>query len=352
MARADDKIPWRRVAGLLRPRAHNVAGMVALSVTGVLLGLVPPLALGTLVNALVERRDTAEGALLAGVIGAAVTAEAAAYILSDGLYARAAGGLYLDLRTSMLRGLRALRVRGEPGQGKSARFVSDAETIEQITLAILDSSVMLAVEFLSALVAIAALEPVSLVAVAPLLALTWLVTRRMQAPVAEASLRRQEALEAMTAALEREESDDLAPAEGTQRERNRPPVTPSTSRFLVSAERLRDAEVRLGWLRGANLQGSGGLAKLGPIAVVVLVAFAHVSQPGVLVSLYLLAQRVFYGFDGIVDLSLDLNGARGAVNRCFSLIDAGNDTQVSSGSSESFLTGLSPEDPIIHCTRT
>ena len=283
--------------------------MVALSTTGVLMGLIPPLALGTLVNALVERRDTAEGALLAAVIAAAVAAEAGAYILSDGLYARAAGGLYLDLRTAMLQGLRALRRRDQQVQGLSARFVSDAETIEQITLSILDSSVMLAVEFVSALVAIAFLEPLSLAAIAPLLALTWVVTRRMQVPVAVAGLRRQEALEEMTAAL----ADELT---------EQPPRA-SSSPVLASAQRLRTAEVRLGWLRGVNLQGSGGLAKLGPIAVVVIAAFARVHHPGELVSLYLLAQRAFYGFDGMVDLSLDLNGARGAVNRCFTLIDAG-----------------------------
>lgn len=307
---AADPIPWRRVARLLRPWSRDVSGMLALSVTGVLVGLVPPLALGTLVNALVERKDTAEGALLAGVIAAAVAAEAGAYILSDGLYARAAGGLYLDLRTAMLRGLRALRGRHAHVPGISARFVSDAETIERITLSILDSSVMLAVEFGSAVVAIGVLEPVSLAAMAPLLALTWFSTRRLQAPVADASLRRQEALETMTAALDAERDDARR--------------TDPDQRFLTSAQRLRAAEVRLGWLRAANLQGSGGLAKLGPIVIVVIAAFAHVHHPGALVSLYLLAQRAFYGFDGMVDLSLDLNGARGAVNRCFALIDAGD----------------------------
>lgn len=309
MALEADPIPWRRVARLVRPRSRDVIGMLALSVSGVLMGLVPPLALGTLVNALVERRDTLEGALLAGLIAIAVTGEAGAYVLSDGFYARAAAGLYLDLRTGMLRGLRALRGRDERVQGMSARFVSDAETIEQITLSILDSSVMLGLEFVTALVAIVVLEPISLAAVAPLLGFTWVVTRRMQIPVAGASLLRQEALEKMTAALEDELDENLANAAGPA--------------FLASALRLRAAEVRLGWLRAANLQGSGGLAKLGPIAVVVIAAFARVHQPGVLVSLYLLAQRAFYGFDGIVDLSLDLNGARGAVNRCFALIDAG-----------------------------
>ncbi|MDE3130378.1 MAG: ABC transporter ATP-binding protein, partial [Acidobacteriota bacterium] len=177
MATLTDPIPWRRVVGLVRPRSRDVIGMLTLSVVGVLMGLVPPLALGRLVNALVEHRDAFEGALLAAVIAAAVAVEAGAYILSEGLYARAAGGLYLDLRTAMLDGLRALRRRNQPVQGLSARFVSDAETIERITLSILDSSVMLTVELVSALVAIAVLEPISLAAMAPLLAATWLATR-------------------------------------------------------------------------------------------------------------------------------------------------------------------------------
>src|SRR5271165_526880 len=46
------RVPWRRVAALLRPIRWGLAGMVGLSVTGVLVGLVPPLALGVLVDAL------------------------------------------------------------------------------------------------------------------------------------------------------------------------------------------------------------------------------------------------------------------------------------------------------------
>ena len=304
-------IPWRRVAKLLRAQRRAVIGMLALSTGGVLMGLVPPLALGTLVNALVERGDTAEGALLALVVAVAVVAEAGAYILSDGLYARAAGRLYFDLRRSMLEGARRVVRRGSPLDGVSARFISDAETIERITLAVLDSSIMLAVEFVSALVVIGVLEPISLAATAPWLAATWLAARRMQAPVAVAGLVRQEQLEEMTAALDAEIQTQAPTQAGTD--------------FTRVAERLRDAEVRLGWLRAVNLQGSGGLAKLGPIAVVVVAAFAHLHHPGGLVALYLLAQRAFYGFDGIVDMRLDLSGARGAVHRCFALIDAGTD---------------------------
>jgi hypothetical protein len=39
-------------------------------------------------------------------------------------------------------------------------------------------------------------------------------------------------------------------------------------------------------------------------------------------AIYLLAQGVFWGFDGLVDLRLDTQSVRGAVARCFELIDA------------------------------
>ncbi len=42
---------------------------------------------------------------------------------------------------------------------------------------------------------------------------------------------------------------------------------------------------------------------------------------GTLISLYLLSQRTFWGFDGIVDLSLAMQSVRGGVARCFALID-------------------------------
>lgn len=93
-------------------------------------------------------------------------------------------------------------------------------------------------------------------------------------------------------------------------------------RFRDAVERVMAAEVRLGWLRALNLQGSGGLAKLGPIAVVVVAAFVGTQQIGTLISLYLLAQRAFWGFDGLVDLSLGMQSVRGGVWRCFDLIDA------------------------------
>ena len=98
----------------------------ALSVGGVLVGLVPPLALGVLVNALVERNDKHEAALLAGLIAVAIVVEATAYVLSDGMYARNAGRLHRSLRLQMFDGA------APPGSattrtssGIPSRFISD-----------------------------------------------------------------------------------------------------------------------------------------------------------------------------------------------------------------------------------
>jgi ATP-binding cassette, subfamily B, bacterial len=305
-------IPWRRVTALLRPLWRGTAVMVGFSVTGVLLGLVPPLVLGVLVNALVERNDKPEAALLAGVVALAIVAEAGLYIASDGMYARNASHLYRNLRLAMFSGAVAQSRRGEDTTGLPSRFISDAETLEQATLSILDSGSMLLVEFVSALVALGVLEPWTVPVVAPLLAATWIVTRWMQEPAAAAGQRRQEELEAMTSSLVGE-LDRGADADAAQR-------------FRVAAEHVMAAEVRSGWLHALNLQGSGGLAKLGPIAVVVAAAFAGSHHAGTLLSLYLLAQRAFWGFDGIVDLSLGTQRIRGAVARCFSLIDAADES--------------------------
>lgn len=281
--------------------------MVALSVAGVLVGLVPPLALGVLVNALVDRNDRKEAALLALLIALATLAEAGLYIASDGMYARNASHLYRNLRLAMFDGARARARRGEGTTGVASRFISDAETVERATLSILDTGAMFAVEFLSALVALGTLEAWALAVVAPVLAVTWIVTRRMQAPAAVAGQRRQEELETMTRSLIAELGQGEDPG--------------APNRFRVAAERVLGAEVRFGWLQAFNLQGSGALAKLGPIAVVVAAAFAGSHQAGTLISIYLLAQRAFWGFDGIVDLSLGTQSVRGAIARCFELVD-------------------------------
>jgi ABC-type multidrug transport system fused ATPase/permease subunit len=300
-------LPWRRLAGLLRPIRGGLAAMVALSTSGVLVGLVPPLALGVLVNALVERNDKAEAGLLAGLVGLAIIAETVAYVVSDGMYARNAGRLYRSLRLQMFEGARKIPSIDEDEQsGLPSRFISDAETVG-VTVTLLDSGSMQLVEFVSAIVVIGLLSPWTIPVVAPELAAIWIVTRRMQEPAALASQRRQEELEHMTRSISRE----FARRDDPQ----------STGRFSAAADRLLTAEIRLGWLQAMNLQGSGGLAKLGPIAAVVVAAFTGTHLIGTLIATYLIAQRVFWGFDGLVDLSLGLQSVRGAVARCFALID-------------------------------
>jgi ABC-type multidrug transport system fused ATPase/permease subunit len=300
-------IPWRRVAGLLRPLRRGIAAMVALSVGGVLVGLVPPLALGLLVDALIERNDKPEAVVLTAIMAIAVALEAGAYILSDGMYARNASRLYRNTRVQMFAGALRRARSGEETSGLSSRFISDVQTLEGITMVLLDSGSMAVVGFGSAFVAVLLLQPWSAAVIVPALAGIWIVTRRTQEPVASAGQHRQEELEAMTDTM----SQEL--------ERSNDPE--GAMRFASSTERLLDAEVKLGWLQALNLQGSGGLAKLGPIAVVVVAAFVGTQYMGTLISLYLLAQRVFWSFDGLVDLSLGMNSVRGPVARCFELID-------------------------------
>ena len=301
-------IPWRRVRGLLRPLRRGIAAMVGLTVVGVLIGLIPPIALGLLVDALVEHNDRPEAMMLAGLITLAIILEAAAYVASDAMYARNASRLYRNVRVEMFAG--ALRRSGDGGDtaGLASRFISDAETIEQVTMSLIDSGTMLVVEFASALIAVALLQPGAIGVTIPALAAIWIVTRRTQEPAAFAGQRRQEELEAMTGSITRE------------LDRGDDPEAPG--RVRAALERVMAAEIRLGWLRALNLQGSGGLAKLGPIAVVIVSAFLGTQQIGALLSLYLLAQRAFWGFDGLVDLSLSMQSVRGGVARCFELIDA------------------------------
>ncbi len=305
-------LPWRRLAGLLAPIRGGLAAMVGLSTGGVLVGLVPPLALGILVDALVDRNDKKEAALLAGLIGLAILVEAVAYVLSDGMATRNEGRLYRNLRLSMFEGVRRRSaIDSDEQSGLPSLFISDAETVG-ITVSVLDRGSMTLVEFATAMVALGLLSPWTIPIVIPELALTWIVTRRMQEPAASAYERRQEELEHLTRSIARE------------LDRREDPE--STGRLKAFTDRLLAAEIRLGWLQAINIQGSGGLAKLGPIAAVVVAAFAGTNQIGTLISVYLLAQRAFWGFDGIVDLSLGLQSVRGAVARCFALIDSQSTT--------------------------
>jgi ABC-type bacteriocin/lantibiotic exporter with double-glycine peptidase domain len=191
--------------------------------------------------------------------------------------------------------------------GLASRFISDVETVELVTVGALDSGSMLLVELVTAVIALGILQPLAIAAAACLTTLTTLIARRMQAPTVPAGQRRQEELERMSHALARELRDNDGAG--------------SRKRFRHAVERLQHAEVRLGWLSAVNTQGSGALAALGPLTVVILAAFVGTHQPGTLLSLYLLSGRVFYGYDGLVDLRLSMQMVRGAIRRCFVLID-------------------------------
>jgi ABC-type multidrug transport system fused ATPase/permease subunit len=303
-----ESIAWRRVLVLLRPFRAGLVAMVGLSVLGSLAGLVPPITLGYLINDLVELHGVKpEDALWAGLLAGSIVVEAAAYIGSDGLYARTAGRLYRDLRELMFEGvMRRPAAERTDTEGLPSRFISDAETFERVTIYALDTGSMLLVELVTALLLLGLFEPWAIPVVLPLLAATWLVTRRMQEPAATAGQQRQEQLEELTGTLARE----LAGSGGSQ----------ARSRFMTVAERLLRAEVHLGWVQAANVHLSGMLAKLGLIAVVIAAASAGSYHAGTLLTLYLLAARAFYGFDGLVDLSLGMQSVRGAIARCLELI--------------------------------
>ncbi len=310
MAGSPESIPWRRVGSLLRPLRAGLAAMVGLSVLGSLAGLVPPITLGYLINDLVERHGVRpEDALWAGLLAGAIVVEAAAYIGSDGLYARNSGRLYRNLRLLMFDSvMRRPESKRADSEGLPSRFISDVETFERVTVYALDTGSMLVVELGTALIVLGLMEPWAIAVVVPLLAATWLVTRRMQEPAASAGQQRQEQLEELTGTLSRE----LAGSGGPQ----------ARSRFTTVAERLLRAEVHLGWVQAANLHMSGALAKLGPIVIVIAAASAGSYHAGTLLTLYLLAARAFYGFDGLVDLSLGMQSVRGAINRCLELIES------------------------------
>lgn len=308
MSSSPESIAWRRVLSLLRPLRASLAAMVGLSVLGSLAGLVPPITLGYLINDLVELHGVKpEDALWAGLLAGSIVVEATAYIGSDGLYARNAGRLYRNLRLLMFDGvMRRPPTERANTEGLPSRFISDAETFERVTIYALDTGSMLLVELVTALLLLGLFEPWAIPVVLPLLAATWLVTRRMQEPAATAGQQRQEQLEELTGTLARE----LAGSGGSQARR----------RFMTVAERLLRAEVHLGWIQAANVHLSGMLAKLGPIAVVIAAASAGSYHAGTLLTLYLLAARAFYGFDGLVDLSLGMQSVRGAIARCLELI--------------------------------
>ena len=280
MSGSPESIPWRRVVSLLRPLRAGLAAMVGLSVLGSLAGLVPPITLGYLINDLVERHGVKpEDALWAGLLAGAIVVEAAAYIGSDGLYARNSGRLYRNLRLRMFDSvMRRPASERADSEGLPSRFISDVETFERVTIYALDTGSMLVVELATALIVLGLMEPWAILVVVPLLAATWLVTRRMQEPAASAGQQRQEQLEELTGTLTRELGRNRRP--GRRAPASRPWPSGCCARRCTSAG-----------CRPPTCTSPGALAKLGPIAVVIAAASAGSYHAGTLLTLYLLAAR-------------------------------------------------------------
>jgi ABC-type multidrug transport system fused ATPase/permease subunit len=284
--------------------------MVALTALGALLGLVPPLALGALVNDLAGGHHRGAPGLAAALIVAALLLEALAFALSDGFFARAVGALYRDLRVLMFAGVQRRPPATAPElAGVASRFISDAEALQDVIVSPLDTAVIGLFEMLSALLAVALLYPPAALLAVVLIALTALLTRFTQSPLAGAAEQRQEALEAMSSSLAAELTARLDRGA-------------CAGRFREAATRVYRREVRLGWLEACNRYGSGAAANLGPLAVVVLAALERPFSAGALIALLLLAERAFQGADSLIDLGLDVELVRGAVARCFELVDA------------------------------
>jgi ABC-type multidrug transport system fused ATPase/permease subunit len=293
----------------MRPARRVLSGMVALTALGSLVGLVPPLALGALVDDLARGRHSGHAVLAAALIVLALLLEALAFAFSDGLFARATSTLYRDLRVLMFGSVaRRPPADADALAGLTARFISDAEALQDLLVAPLDSSVLGLFQLLTALTAVALIYPTGALLSLVVIALTALVSRLTQRPVAAAGEQRQEALEEMSATLAASLSARLHRAA-------------ATSSFSDAATRVLHREVRLGWLTAANRYGSAAAGALGPIAVVVLAALQRDLSAGRLLALFLLAERAFAGADSLIDLALDVELVRGAVLRCFELID-------------------------------
>lgn len=304
------EIPWRRLIPLMRPVRAPLAAMVALTGLGSLVGLVPALALGSLVDDLSGSHHSGGAVFAVALIVTSIAVEAIAFTLSDGFFTKAVSSLYRDLRVMMFAGARRAPQRSsEEIAGLTSRFVSDAEAMQELIVSPLDTAVMGIFELVSALIALAVLSAPA-AGVAILLGLVAAVlARALQTPAAGAAQERQEALEEMSRSLASELSRRLQDEGGAHR-------------FAQSATRVLRREVRLGWLEAASRYGAGAAANIGPIAVVLTAALTSSMKAGTLLSIFLLSQRAFSAADDLMEIGLDVELVRGAVVRCFQLVDA------------------------------
>lgn len=306
---ARSAIPWRRVTRLARPVRRRLIAMVALTATGAVVGLVPAFALGSLLDALATGGQGRGAALDVSLILAAILLEAFAFAVSDGFFATAVARLYRDLRVLMFAGAqRAGPHDGERLAGLSARFVSDAEALQELIVSPLDTTVMALSELLSAIAALIVLDPLAAAAAAGVALLGAVLVRTTQPRAAIAAEERQEALEAMSVSLAAELSGRLEQRAAAER-------------FRHAASAVLRREARLGWIEAGSRYSATAVASLGPIAVVLVAAASGSFRAGTLLSIVLIAGRVFSAVDDLVEIGLDVELVRGAVRRCFELVD-------------------------------
>ncbi|MHB1538533.1 MAG: ABC transporter transmembrane domain-containing protein [Solirubrobacteraceae bacterium] len=308
--RARPPIPWRRLVGLMRPVRPQLLAMVALTVAGAVAGLVPAFALGSLVDALAAGGAHRGATLDVVLILAAVATEAIAFAVSDGFFSTAVARLYRDLRVLMFAGARRSGPRtGEQLAGLSARFVSDAEALEELIVSPLDTTVMALSELVSSIAALIVLDPLGAAVALGGALLGAAVVRVTQRPAAAAAEERQEALEAMSVSLAVELCDRIDERAASER-------------FRTAASGVLRREAHLGWLEAGSRYSATAVASLGPIAVVLVAALSGSFKAGTLLSIMLIAGRVYSAFDDLVEIGLDVELVRGAVRRCFELVDA------------------------------
>ncbi|MHB1469491.1 MAG: ABC transporter transmembrane domain-containing protein [Solirubrobacteraceae bacterium] len=287
--------------------------MVALTALGAIVGLVPAFALGSLVDSLAAGGSGRGAALDIVLIVVAIFGEAVAFAVSDGFFAGAVARLYRDLRVLMFAGARRGRPRSrEQVAGLSARFVSDAEALQDVIVSPLDTTVMAVSELGSALVALLVLDPLAAALAAGVALLGAALVRLTQSPAAVAAEERQEALEAMSASLAAELGGRLD-------------ADRATARFREAATALLRRESRLGWIEAGSRYSSSAVASVGPIAVVIAAALGGSLRAGTLLSIFLIAARAFSAVDDLVEIGLDVELVRGAVRRCFELVDTGEE---------------------------
>lgn len=307
-----ERLPWRRLALLLRPSRGPLAALVLLGAVGSAAGVVPALAAAAVIDRLAGTGRGGIALVPALVLIAAVLlCETGCYVAADTLYNRVAGRFARDLRVQMFAGAESSFGRnggpkpGDRGAGIASRFISDAELPAEMAVGTLDLAVGAGLTAMAALAAVAFLDLMALPIVVGLGIAALLLGRRLQRSLGDLAEERQEALEEM--------GEQIAAALAQRRA--------GRTRFLGSVERLYRLDVRLGWLQARGAHIPGLLTGAGSFAVVLAAAAAGEHHAGSLLALFALAGRALAASDDLLEVNLDVELVRGAISRCFELID-------------------------------